>query len=70
MTLHIGRSWTGHPLEDGCPCAKAPCGLATTPADPDCPEHAWRAAKTLRQMYAAAECPACAAIDPTREDQP
>lgn len=54
---HVGRSWTGHPLEDTCPCRKAPCGLAVLGSAPDCPEHAIGAAKTLRQMHQDTDCP-------------
>ncbi len=55
---HIGRSWTGHELEDGCPCGKAPCGLVdSAKIDPACPQHAIDAAKTTRQAHPATECP-------------
>jgi hypothetical protein len=49
MTFHIGRSWSGHPLEDGCPCPKAPCGLV----DMDRTERS----KSIRQSHPASECP-------------
>lgn len=58
--FHIGRSWTGHELEDGCPCIKAPCGLvdirATELADIQCDQHRVEAAKTIRQMHPASAC--------------
>lgn len=56
--FHIGRSWLGHPLEDDCPCGKAACGLVDSDLiDPDCPQHALTAAKTMRQMHTPADCP-------------
>lgn len=55
---HVGRSWTGHDIEDVCPCPKAPCGLAIFNGDPDCPQHGFRAAKTIRQGHDAIDCPA------------
>lgn len=55
--LHIGRSWTGHVVEDECPCPKAPCGLVISgEVHPDCPQH--QANKTIRQGHAAEDCPA------------
>lgn len=57
LKVHIGRSFTGHPLEDDCPCHKAPCGLVDI-EDEDCPQHSWRAYKTIRQTHSADECPA------------
>lgn len=60
MTLHLGRSWwPHHELEDACPCKKAPCGLADGDGiDPDCPEHGWKAAKTMREMHRDEVCAA------------
>jgi hypothetical protein len=55
---HIGRSWAGHPLEDTCPCEKAPCGLAIANSNTDCPEHGMGAMKTLRQWHGNKDCPA------------
>ncbi len=56
---HFGRSWTGHELEDACPCGKAPCGLVDSEKiDPACPQHALDAAKTIRQTHSATDCPA------------
>jgi hypothetical protein len=58
MTKHIGRSWTGHDIEDTCPCPKAPCGLVPVDqASPDCGEHHWSAAKSIRQGHPADRCP-------------
>lgn len=56
---HIGRSWGDHPLEDGCPCPQAPCGLVSTDeVSADCPEHPMQRGKTIRQSHSATECPA------------
>lgn len=56
---HLGRSFTGHPLEDTCPCPKAPCGLVVQDTiRNDCPEHAWEHAKSMRQSHPARTCPA------------
>lgn len=54
---HHGRAWTGHEVEDACPCPQEACGLVSTP-DPDCPEHALVAAKSIRQSHTAENCPA------------
>lgn len=59
---HIGRSFTGHSLEDTCPCPQEPCGLiATVRVDPACPQHPLQAGKTIRQSHDAARCPAAPA---------
>jgi hypothetical protein len=58
MTFHIGRSWSGHPLEDGCPCPKAPCGLVDMDqTEPACLEHPAERSKSIRQSHPASECP-------------
>ncbi|MFJ5638686.1 hypothetical protein [Streptomyces sp. NPDC093223] len=57
---HFGRSWTGHAIEDNCPCAKAPCGLVAQPSD-ECTEH--RPTKSTRQSHPADACPGPAEID-------
>ena len=57
VKFHVGRSWEGHPLEDVCPCVKAPCGLVET-EDPECDQHGVRANKTIRQNHRADQCPA------------
>lgn len=59
---HVGRSWTGHPLEDICPCPQEPCGLIdSAKASPDCDQHPWRRAKSMRQGHRAEDCPGGAA---------
>lgn len=59
MSHHIGRSFTGHRLEDVCPCPKEPCGLVDTDrVDHACEQHPLAAAKTLRQIHAAGKCAA------------
>ncbi|MFI7191438.1 hypothetical protein ACIBQ0_17025 [Nocardia nova] len=56
MSWHVGRSFSGHPLEDECPCPKEPCGLVRLEnAHPDCEQHP---NKTLRQGHRADQCPA------------
>lgn len=60
MNLHIGRSWTGHPLEDACPCPKAPCGLVVLEqASPECDQHSSNPlqARTMRQIHDSEHCP-------------
>ena len=57
MSAHMGRSFTGHDLEDDCPCPKAPCGLVISDRVEECPQHSWWAAKTIRQMHDASDCP-------------
>ncbi|WP_052479933.1 hypothetical protein [Streptomyces sp. NBRC 110035] len=60
-TTHIGRSFLGMrpDIEDSCPCPKAPCGLVIADeASPECGQHHWSAAKTMRQSHPADECPA------------
>jgi hypothetical protein len=65
---HIGRSWHGTPLEDDCPCGKAPCGLVDSEKiDSDCPQHGGEFAKTMRQIHWAAECAAPAPVGCLRE---
>ena len=62
MSWHHGRWWTGHKIEDECPCAQEACGLVDfDKRDPDCPQH--QMTKTIRQGHRASECPA------TREDK-
>ena len=56
--LHVGRSWTSHPLEDECPCPQEPCGLiAMSKIVAECPQHALGAAKTFRQTHMPENCP-------------
>jgi hypothetical protein len=66
--MHWGRAWTGHTVEDNCPCPKAACGLVDglyPGADfPECAQHNPRdplAARTMRQAHRADKCPALAA---------
>jgi len=54
--FHVGRSWSGHRIEDACRCIKTPCGLVAE-ENPDCDQHGWKAARTLRQSHRADECP-------------
>jgi hypothetical protein len=53
----MGRSWSGTRLEDDCPCGKAPCGLVDSEQiDPECDQHSFGAAKTMRQMHEPNSC--------------
>jgi hypothetical protein len=55
---HMGRSFYGHPLEDECPCPQEECGLVhSRKVDPECPQHGFKAAKTIRQGHPVDECP-------------
>lgn len=64
-TMHIGRHWPvsyshgkGETIEDQCPCPTEPCGhIAHDKIDPDCPQHAMSAAKTMRSNHLAKDCP-------------
>lgn len=67
--LHLGRSWVGDRLETGCPCEKAACGLAISDTATDCPEHDFRAAKTMRQIHPANRCPATAAAGTENDER-
>src|SRR6478609_8046395 len=63
--LHVGRFWPGmgNELEQQCSCPKERCGLvAVAKVDPGCPQHSMQAAKTMRQMHYADECPARPAL--------
>ncbi|MGW3847152.1 hypothetical protein [Streptomyces fagopyri] len=51
---HFGRAWTGHDIEDNCPCTKAPCGLVAEPSA-ECTEHT--GTKSTRQSHPADACP-------------
>lgn len=56
-TTHMGRSFEGHTIEDACPCPKAACGLVNfNEVDQDCPQHAFTAAKTMRQGHPGRDC--------------
>lgn len=66
MRVHMGRAWTGHAVEDECPCDKAPCGLAMSAPGVVCDQHNpadWRAAKTMRQLHLEDQCPGAPAGD-------
>ena len=55
---HEGRSFTGHHMEDACPCPQEACGLiAHNKAHPDCAQHGFGKAKTIRQGHAEQNCP-------------
>lgn len=58
MSFHVGRSWTGTEVEDGCPCPKEPCGLVDIArAVPECDHHPVERMKSMRQGHKAAACP-------------
>lgn len=45
-TLHVGRTWTGHAIEDACPCPQEPCGLVDiSHAHPDAGGHGAEASR-------------------------
>lgn len=57
-TLHIGRSWDSHELEDECPCPQEPCGLIDrSKVVGHCNQHPPQAVKTIRQSHVAKDCP-------------
>lgn len=57
-TLHIGRSWTGHEIEDECPCPQTVCGLIdVTQTVPECEHHPVDRAQSVRQGHYSDECP-------------
>lgn len=59
MSHHVGRSFTGHAIEDQCPCIQEPCGLVDAgKADNECKHHAFGSAATIRQAHHAHQCPA------------
>lgn len=59
MKTHFGRSFTGHLLEDSCPCPKAPCGLVGGDTEAVyCDQHSIMATRTIRQMHDEFDCPA------------
>ena len=59
MHFHVGRAWEGlAPFEVDCPCGKAPCGLIDSSMISErCDQHRMSAAKTMRQMHGAGDCP-------------
>lgn len=68
---HIARGWNSDPFAADCPCGKAPCGfIDAAQIDPDCPQHAWTRAKTIRGNHAAKDCPAPPShLDTAEEDR-
>lgn len=58
MSRHMGRSWwPQHFLEDECPCPKEPCGLVDMEkAVPECPEHWFHRAKSMREFHDEEHC--------------
>lgn len=55
---HIGRTFSGHRIEDACPCPQEPCGLvAQDRVVEGCTQHNVRYAKTIRQGHLANLCP-------------
>lgn len=58
IAYHVGRSWTGHDIEDNCPCPKAACGLVdVTDVVDECAHHPVLRAKSMRQGHPAETCP-------------
>lgn len=56
--FHVGRAWTGHQMEDECPCPQEPCGLVSLgKVVEDCPQHAFGRFKTMRQGHKDIACP-------------
>ncbi|MFI7073468.1 hypothetical protein [Micromonospora sediminicola] len=54
---HVGRDWTGHVVEDACPCSKAACGLVIqSAADPTCEHHPTAQCIPMRQIHRADQC--------------
>lgn len=54
---HITRLWNGGDKErfgHHCPCAEAPCGFVVP--DQECPEHGFKAYKTMRGGHPADNC--------------
>lgn len=55
---HMGRAWTGHAIEDECPCPQEACGLVSSVTkDDECPQHGFGASKTTRQGHPEQNCP-------------
>lgn len=56
--LHLGRSFSGHWLEDDCPCPQEACGLVRWDrAVPECDQHSMGSSKTMRQGHQWDKCP-------------
>lgn len=55
---HIGRSWSGHEIEDECPCVQEPCGLVRrSDVNDACLHHPTERVQTVRQAHPAELCP-------------
>lgn len=55
-SYHVGRAWSGHEIEDECPCPQQACGLvAMCDINHGCAQHG--ATKTIRQGHPAVLCP-------------
>lgn len=55
--FHMGRSWSGHHMEDECPCPQEPCGLISRKKVVDnCPQHALGSSKTMRSIHLEEDC--------------
>jgi ribosomal protein L37E len=55
---HTGRAFTGHTMEDECPCPQEACGLIDlNKADTECSQHGFGKSKTMRQGHTAENCP-------------
>lgn len=66
MSTHYGRSWMDTRLEDECPCEKAPCGLVDARfVNPDCLQHPFNRAQTIRQSHNSNSCPATVTVAKT-----
>lgn len=62
--MHFGRSFEGPgPLEAGCPCKKAPCGLVNQVSE-ECDQHPMEKFQTIRSAHLADECPGAPEDDP------
>ncbi|MFC6081017.1 hypothetical protein [Sphaerisporangium aureirubrum] len=56
---HRGRTFSGHTIEDRCPCQQESCGLvAFERADPDCDQHGRNhMPRSMRQGHVPDDCP-------------
>lgn len=55
--FHMGRSWSGHHMEDECPCPQEPCGLiARDKVVETCPQHYFGRSKTMRSIHRVEDC--------------
>lgn len=59
--MHMGRSFSGHWLEDECPCPQEACGLVRWDrAVPECDQHGLGSTQTIRQGHQDDKCPGAA----------